>query len=94
VRHAPRLEDQVAGTGDADQIPDLNPDLALQHVGVLVLALVGFLFPPWPSSFGSSNLGLYLCCGRDGLLSRVVRRWYINYMRARDHKVQKSDSRL
>ncbi len=37
LRHAPWLEDQVAGSGDAD----LAPDLTFEHVGVFVRTLVG-----------------------------------------------------
>jgi hypothetical protein len=37
----PGFEYKVAGTGDAELVPDLDADLALQHVGVLVLAFVG-----------------------------------------------------
>ena len=40
VRHTPWLEDQVAGPGDAELVPDLDADLVLQHVGIFVLALV------------------------------------------------------
>jgi hypothetical protein len=41
VRYAPWLEDQVAGSGDADLVSDLDADLAFEHVGVFVLTLVG-----------------------------------------------------
>src|SRR5215217_3851704 len=40
VRHFPWFEDQVAGTGDEDLVSDLDPDLAFEDVGVLVLACV------------------------------------------------------
>jgi hypothetical protein len=40
VRHFPWFEDQVAGTGDEDLVSDLDPDLAFEDVGVLVLAFV------------------------------------------------------
>jgi hypothetical protein len=35
-----RIEDKVAGPGDADLISDLNADFALEHVGIPVLVLV------------------------------------------------------
>jgi hypothetical protein len=40
VGDAPGLDDQVAGGGDADLLPDLDADLAFEHVGVLVFAFV------------------------------------------------------
>jgi hypothetical protein len=40
VRHASRFEDEIPGAGDADLVPDLDADLALEHVGVLVLVAV------------------------------------------------------
>jgi hypothetical protein len=40
VRDASGLEDEIPGPGDADLVPDLDADLTLEHVGVLVLALV------------------------------------------------------
>ena len=41
LRHAPRLEGQVAGAGNKDLVPDLDADLTFEHVGVFVLTLVG-----------------------------------------------------
>ncbi len=34
------LEDEISWLGDANLVPDLYADLALEHVGVLVLVLV------------------------------------------------------
>jgi hypothetical protein len=41
VRHASGLENEISGPGDADLVTDLDAELALEHVGVLVLASVG-----------------------------------------------------
>jgi hypothetical protein len=40
VRHVARLEDEVAGPGDANLIPDLDADLAIEHVAVHLLVSV------------------------------------------------------
>ncbi len=41
VWHVAGLENQVSGPRDAGLVPDLYTNLALEHVGVLVLVLVG-----------------------------------------------------
>ena len=41
MRHTPWLEDEIPGTGNENLLTYLDADLSLQHVGVLILALMG-----------------------------------------------------